>query len=215
MVIRDYYKNTCGNILNKHRELINTVKSKMIQASNTGILDVEHGIIHVNSTVILAATVMDRLLYEGKEDFDPEVCIIAAYCHDVGRADIKGALANHEFIGAMNLRSEMGNKDRYGEYTERFKQDIYNAIIYHKWSMQPQTTEGLIVRDADKLDWLSKWRWEYFKENDKKKSDIDIVELLPRLKDEILNFQCSKQLYDEMIYEIKEDLKHYGIKHLI
>ena len=34
------------------------------------------------------------------------------------------------------------------------------AIENHKWDMIPKTNEGLVVKDADKLAWIGKGRWE-------------------------------------------------------
>ncbi len=76
----------------------------------------------------------------------------------------------------------------------------YKAIESHKWNMTPKSIEGLIVKDADKLAWLGSRRWESCLNNEQ---DLDtIMELLPKLKDSILYFNESKNIYDRDIINL-------------
>ncbi len=63
--------------------------------------------------------------------------------------------------------------------------------------MYPKTKEGLLVKDADKLAWLGKGRWTSCIKN-KQKLD-SLVELLPKLRQEILYFDESRKIYDRDI----------------
>ena len=66
--------------------------------------------------------------------------------------------------------------------------------------MTPETTEGLIVKDADKLAWIGKGRWESYIKNNQRLDTI--VELLPKLRNEILYFEESRKIYDDNIIEL-------------
>ena len=94
------------------------------------------------------------------------------------------------------LKEEMLKYD----YDISFIDKCYKAIINHKWNMIPETNEGLVIKDADKLAFLGKRRWlECINHNYKLDS---IIELLPKLKYEILYFSESKKLYDKLLIEL-------------
>lgn len=94
------------------------------------------------------------------------------------------------------LKEEMLN----GNYDMELIDKCYKAIINHKWNMFPETNEGLVIKDADKLAFLGKRRWiECLNHNYKLDS---IIELLPNLKEEILYFDESKKIYDRLIIEL-------------
>lgn len=172
------------DIENRHKELINKAKAYMI-----AIKDKEHDINHVYDVVEFTK----KLLSKVKLEIDCEVCIISAYWHDVGR--IKSE-ENHEKESAEMLKDTM----KLMNYDENLIFKCYKAIEFHKWSMSPTTTEGLIIKDADKLAWLGKKRWQNCI-NNKQRLD-SIVELLPKLRNQILYFQESKELYDVEIINI-------------
>lgn len=180
-------------------------------AESVHTVDGEHGIVHAYNVRKIAEEIIHRLgNTDSLEGLDVEVCVLASYCHDVGRA-LSAEGIDHEYIGAVALADEMSRLGVEGNTL----QTLYNAIIYHKWSMKPKTLEGIIVRDADKLDWVSEWRWQYYIENKIKREDIATIDLLPILRNEILQLECSKQLYDKMVYEIGDYLKHYEIDGII
>ena len=66
--------------------------------------------------------------------------------------------------------------------------------------MKPETIEGLIVKDADKLAWIGIGRWKSCIQNNQRLDTI--VELLPKLRNEILYFDESKRIYDEDIIKL-------------
>ena len=65
--------------------------------------------------------------------------------------------------------------------------------------MQPQTIEGEIIRDADKLDFISIARWKSCLENNNLKALQELSNLLPKLRNEILHLDISKKIYDKKI----------------
>ncbi len=168
----------------KYKELIDIAKSYM-----NSINDYEHNMSHVVDVVNYTKELLDNI----NEDIDKEVSIISAYWHDVGR--MKDPL-NHEKISADMLKHEMIKRN----YDETFIDKCYKAIVNHKWNMSPETIEGLLIKDADKLAWLGVNRWnECLKHNQKLDS---IISLLPSLRDKILYFDYSRTIYDRDIVKL-------------
>ena len=180
-----------NNIESKHNKLINKAKEYMNQ-----ITDCEHDIHHMQDVVKYTYELLDKV----NIDVDNEVCIIASYWHDVGR--IK-CTEGHEKKSAEMLKEEM---ETYG-YDKDFINKCYIAIENHKWNMNPKNNEGLIVKDADKLAWIGKGRWKSCIEKNQRLDSI--VNLLPMLRNEILHFKESKEIYDRDIIKLIEILyKH-------
>ena len=172
----------------KHKILISKAKEYM-----ASINDKMHDINHMYDVVFYTKKLLEIL----NLDVDKEVCIISAYFHDVGRIKLN---EGHEKLSADMLKEEM---EKLG-YDEIFIDKCYQAIIYHKWSMEPKTLEGKIVKDADKIGFIGLNRWKACIES---KTDLDnIIELLPRLRNEFLYFTESKNIYDEEILKLLEYL---------
>mgnify|MGYP004630177675 CR=1 FL=1 len=89
---------------------------------------------------------------------------------------------------------------RKRNYNEDFIIKCKKAIENHKWNMRPETVEGLIIKDADKLAWLGKERWTSCLNT--KQELNDIINLLPQLRDNILHFEESKRIYDRDIINL-------------
>lgn len=173
-------------IENKHKVIIDIAKNYM-----GSIKDNEHNINHMIDVVNYTKELL-KLISED-EDIDKEVCIISAYWHDVGRIKLTNG---HEKLSAEMLQDEL---ERHG-YEKDFIMKCYKAIENHTWNMTPKSIEGLIVKDADKLAWLGSKRWESCLNNEQ---DLDtIMELLPKLKDSILYFNESKNIYDRDIINL-------------
>ncbi len=175
-----------NNIEEKHKKLISIAKDYMIS-----IKDFEHNINHMNDVVCYTKELLSCI----NETVDVDACIISAYWHDVGR--IK-TVEGHEKISAEMLKEEMKRLN----YDDELIDKCYMAIENHKWNMSPKTIEGLIIKDADKLAWLGLGRWkECINHNQKLDS---IIELLPKLRNEILYFEESKKIYDRDIIKLVE-----------
>ena len=169
----------------KYKDLIDIAKRYM-----QNIKDFEHDINHVNDVVYYTERLIEKL---DKSVINIDVCIISAYWHDVGR--IKGN-EEHEKLSANMLKNVM---EMYN-YDEAFINECYDAIEFHKWNMNPKTLEGLIIKDADKLAWIGINRWKNCIKNNYKLDEI--VNLLPKLRNEILCFEESKIIYDEDICKL-------------
>lgn len=76
--------------------------------------------------------------------------------------------------------------------------------------MEPKSIEGKILKDADKLSFLGINRWNNCIRNNYKL--IEIIQLLPKLKNEILCLDESKKIYDEAMIVLIKFLHDYIIK---
>ena len=161
---------------------IEEIKIKYNDLINKALLIIEendepvHGIGHINGVVNNTI-----LLLEKYPEADKEVCLLSAYWHDVGR---KYGKKGHELKSAEMLKEELINN----EYEE--------AIYKHGEHDIPETFEGILVRDADKLDDLGIERW---------KECIEKNQRLPRiilgLKENLLKLDYSKEIYDQRAEE--------------
>lgn len=177
-----------------YSKLINTAKEYM-----KNIIDYEHNINHINDVVLYTKELLDNVNLEVNID----VCIISAYWHDVGRIKIN---KGHEKLSAQMLKEEMIKMG----YDNELINKCFIAIENHKWNMQPKTIEGLILKDADKLAWLGSGRWNECLNKHQKLDSI--IDLLPKLRNEILYFEESKKIYDRDIVKLIKLLYNQSIK---
>lgn len=180
-----------NDIEKKYDILINKAKEYMSQ-----ITDYEHDNRHMKDVVNYTYELLDKV----KINVNRDICIIGAYWHDVGR--IK-CVDGHEKISAEMLKNEM---EKQG-YDRQFIKECYIAIENHRWDMVPRNNEGLIIKDADKLSWIGKERWKICLENNQRLDSI--INLLPKLRTEILYFEESKEIYDRDIVRLLEILYNY------
>lgn len=178
-------------IYNKNKELIDIAIEKSKKLDN----DPLHFIGHTYDVINYTKELLKKI------DANKEICIIAAYWHDVGRiVTDKG----HEEESGKILKEEM---KKLG-YDEDIIEQCYLAVVNHKRGCIPPTIEGKIVRDADKIAYIGKKRWERCLEQDYTVLDEIIEKFLPILKDEILRLDYSKELFErDMNSYINEYLK--------
>lgn len=172
-------------IYNKNKKLIDAAIEKTKLCEN----DPLHFIGHTIDVVNYVKELLEEI------NANKEICIIAAYWHDVGRS-VKDI--GHEEKSGKMLKEEM---EKLG-YNNEMINACYLAVINHKRSSNPETIEGKIVRDADKIAYIGKNRWERcIKENPECLNEIiDIY--LPVLRNDLLRLECSKRLFDR-------DMKSY------
>lgn len=181
-----------------HSKLIETAKKHM-----KSITDFEHNINHMNDVVLYTKELLNSI----KLEVNADICLISAYWHDVGRIKVD---EGHEKLSAEILKDEMKKL----EYDDELINKCYKAIENHKWNMNPKTAEGMVLKDADKLAWLGVGRWIDCLNNNQNLDSI--MNLLPKLRDEILYFNESKKIYDRDIIELIKLLYNYkssGNKH--
>lgn len=171
---------TYQRIENKFKKLL----EKAIEIMKT-VEDSKHSLSHVKAVVNYTKEILDKV-----EQANKEVCLISAYWHDVGRSvQEKG----HAKLSADMLQEEMRNLG----YQEEFIQKCYLAIYKHSWKEKPETLEGKIIRDADKIDFVGIGRWKQCIETNCKFNKI--LQLLPIMRKEVLELECSKQIFDREI----------------
>lgn len=164
----------------KHKKLISIAKDYMSKVD-----DPKHSTDHMESIVKYTKEIL-----EFEKEADKEVCIISAYWHDVGRISKE---KGHAKLSAKMIQEEMQKQN----YDEEFIEKCVKAIINHGWAEQPDTLEGIIIRDADKIDFVGIARWKNCIENDCKFRKI--LDLLPTLRKDILKLDCSREIYDREI----------------
>jgi HD superfamily phosphodiesterase len=168
----------------KYKNLIDISKNYM-----SSINDFEHDINHMNDVVFYTKELLNKL----NVDINYDVCIISAYWHDVGRIKVNNG---HEKLSSEMLKKIMEKNN----YDKKLIEECCKAIENHKWNMKPETVEGLVIKDADKLAWLGRGRWNSCFNNNQKLDEL--IELLPRLKNEFLYFEESKLIYDKEVVNL-------------
>lgn len=167
-------------IENKYSKLI----KKAIEIMDK-VPDPKHSISHMESVVKYTKEILSVEL-----GADIEVCILSAYWHDVGR--FKGE-KGHALLSAEMLKQELIKEN----YNKGFIEKCYLAIYKHGWEEQPETVEGKIIKDADKIDFVGISRWKSCIENNCKL--YEILDLLPTLRKNIFEFEISKEIFDREI----------------
>lgn len=144
--------------------------------------DPAHDIEHVTSVTRSALQICSEI------DFK-DTLIIEVMCgwHDVGRL----FSPIHEELSAQIARYNLLGYDCDADTVEV----VYQGIRFHQWKMKPKTLEGDILRDADKLDFISVDRWKKCIKENHTEHLISIAELIPKLR-EILTLDASKEIYD-------------------
>ncbi|NIO22983.1 MAG: HD domain-containing protein, partial [Candidatus Aenigmarchaeota archaeon] len=120
------------------RSQLNEIKE--FARKNSEGLDYNHDFEHIERTVKLA-----KLLAEG-EGADRDVCEVAAWLHDIGKAKNEEV---HGDIGANMAKPFLGRLGFKGDFIEKVCHAIecHDAASVHK----ARTIEAKVVFDADKL----------------------------------------------------------------
>jgi HD superfamily phosphodiesterase len=167
---------------------MNQIFAKSIETAQHYVLKTEdsaHDLDHTREVVTFAIEISKRVNYPNIELIE-----VAAWWHDVGRLfdsvheEISGKMAKE------NL-TELGCNHKEANL-------VYEAIRFHKWNMNPTCLEGDIIRDADKLQFISIKRWKKCIKTNEYTHIKPIIPLLPELRN-ILKLEVSKSIYDEMI----------------
>ena len=182
--------NEIESIKEKYKYLIDKAVKIMKE-----INDAVHGLSHVESVV--ANTI--ELLKEENEA-DKEVCILSAYWHDVGRIYGK---EGHGINSAEMLKKELINSN----YEEQFIEKCYKAICKHDSKEIPETLEGIIIKDADKIDCVGVERWKTCVKNNQR-----LPRIVPGLRENVIILDSSKKMHDKNARELIEYLSNIILK---
>lgn len=156
------------------------------------LIEDPHGINHAKNIAKNSIIIGRYLNYP-----DLKFLCLASYWHDTKKPSGKKAEELSAQLAKENLLS-------LGE-NEKTAQRMYDAIIFHKWNMKPLTIEGNIIRDADKLDFISISRYKKAKERNDEYIKL-IIPLLPKLRD-MFSQEISKKLYDKRIKKFNKKIK--------
>lgn len=175
-------------IYHKNKKLIEIAIEKIKVCENDSL----HFIGHTIDVVNYVKELLEQI------PANKEICIIAAYWHDVGKSVTdKG----HEEESGRILKEEMAKLG----YSNEMIEQCYLTVVNHKRKCIPPTIEGKIVRDADKIAYIGKNRWKRCIEEEPDALDEIIEVYLPILREEVLRLECSKKLFDrDMNSYVKE-----------
>lgn len=104
-----------------------------------------------------------------------------------------GKEKGHALVSADLLKEEMIKLD----YNEEIIEKCYKAIYKHSWKAEPETIEGIIIRDADKIDFVGINRWKQAIDSNCKFGKV--LQLLPTLRGDLLKLDISKKIFDREI----------------
>ncbi len=175
-------------------QALGVVSGRSIKAAQEimeGVTDGAHDKNHMAAVAAFARRICNKT-----RNADRLVVDVSAYWHDVGRRDVgKG----HEELGAKMAKNDLLGRGAPAD----FAQGVFDAIVNHQYGMTPQTLEGHIIRDADKLDFLGLYKWTG-PVREKIKGRIPsleerrkLIDMIPRLRDEILNLPASREIFDD------------------
>lgn len=181
----------------KHEKIIK--KAVNIMNNLDKDTSVNHSMEHIMCVVDNTEEILKRL--PDNIDIDKEVCIVSAYWHDTGRS-IQNE--NHAKISVEILSKELKEL----KYSKQFIEKCTQAIIYHSDEDKPETIEGKVIKDADKISFIDKNRWKrYIKSKHKSR----IIDRLPTYRNKVLCLEESKILYDEKIVDLVKLFYDYTI----
>lgn len=120
---------------------------------------------------------------------DVKMLETCGWWHDVGRLIDP---PNHERVSAQMLRVCLRRLGASSELSDK----AYSAIVSHGKYMQPETIEGNIVRDADKLEYISIERWEACLRHQHENRLVAYISLLAEFPD-FLALEPSRELFDQ------------------
>ncbi len=168
---------------------------KKARSYYTGYDDILHDLSHTERVVENAKEIAGALGYK-----DLEFLELCGYWHDVARTRGKEP---HEEAGAVMARQDLLSRGADEDLAKR----AYEAIRFHKSSANPVTTEGKIIRDADKLEIFSVIRWEKCEAAGWPKDCIEnlkkTIDNLPRYPD-LFSFDFTKRLYEGRLAEFQK-----------
>lgn len=132
-------------------------------------------------------------------DVDWDLLELAVWWHDTGRkyADLEHPIYSEKMAREYFLANG---------FDQSFVDQICEAILCHgnKMAVRPNFLEAKILKDADKLDFLTPVRWQEAIDN---KLDWAIeagINRIPVIRNHILNLDIAKKIFDRLFKEIVE-----------
>lgn len=159
--------------------------------------DPSHGFSHAQRVVANAALISTAVGYP-----DADLIAVCAWWHDVGRL----VDPDHEELSGILAYFDLRGRG----VAEPVCETVHHAVRLHRWDMRPNSIEGKILRDADKLDFLSWERWEEGMRAGQWQSVRTKQQLLPRLRG-LLELEAARAIYDQRIVAFRPHLQRAGL----
>ncbi|MEI7792076.1 MAG: HD domain-containing protein [Candidatus Berkelbacteria bacterium] len=159
--------------------------------------DVMHGVSHLESVLNYS-----NMIVKSYPEADLDILEISVWWHDVGRLYLDRGHALKSMEMAIESLTKIG-------FDASDVEKISIAIESHSNSSEkkPSTIEGIILKDADKLDFLTSLRWQIGMDNDRTK-EIEIgIDKIPLILTDILILPESKEIYAELFTNLVNYLK--------
>jgi hypothetical protein len=159
--------------------------------------NVMHGISHLESVLYYS-----NILAKNYPEVDPDVLEIAVWWHDVGRLYMDKGHAQKSMEMAIENLTKIG-------FSAIDVEKISVAIESHSNSSlkEPTMIEGIILRDADKLDFLTPARWQIGIDHERSEEIVEGIDRIPLILNEVLMLPESKELYNNLFAKLVEFLK--------
>jgi predicted metal-dependent HD superfamily phosphohydrolase len=159
--------------------------------------DASHGLDHAERVLKYSLEIA-----KNHPEVDLDALVLACWWHDVGR--IYGD-KGHQKMSADMVEKELPNYDFDSQFIEKVSEAIVNHSSHA--AVDPSNVEGKILKDADKLEYLTPTRWENSaKENFFHYFDPAIREI-PGIRNKLLFFDESRIVYDKLLFDLKEYAK--------
>jgi HD superfamily phosphodiesterase len=173
------------------RDSLRQLAIKKAKAYLVTINDVVHDISHMKTVWKYC-----QKIAKNYPDTDLDALEVAAWWHDVGRVYDNEEHSKYSTKMAREDLIKIGYSKKYSDY-------IASIIKDHPSSRVPRSLEGTILRDSDKLDFLSVNRWELVVENERYQSTQDAINKIPKLKQNVLKLPESKAIYDRLFLQLQ------------
>ncbi len=150
-----------------------------------------------------AERVVKNARYIGKElgFHDVELLEVCGWWHDVGRL----YNPDHEKLSAKLMADDL--KSRGVDFKTR--REAYKAVYKHRYDMNPKTVAGKIIKDADKLDFISVERWNKRESAGQHNNNLRNLAMLPNIRRSFY-FEATRLIFDRRLNRFAENLEHQG-----
>lgn len=157
--------------------------------------DAVHAESHIEQVMDFANQIVEEY-----PEADRDLLEIAVWWHDTGRSKSHASHANHAEIGGQIVKMELAKMG----FDSSFTADVSEAVASHSNSSgtAPATLEAKILKDADKLDFLTISRWKACMEAHEWWAIEGAIEKIPLIRNKILSLEVSRKIFDQLFKEL-------------
>lgn len=154
--------------------------------------DVGHDLTHAQRVAADARVIGVDLNYD-----DLDFLELCGWWHDVGRI----YNPDHEKLSAKLMCQDLKRRG----VAHKTRRLAHKAVYKHRWDMEPKTIEGRIIKDADKLDFISVERWNMRQVAGDQVRNQKNLDRLPYIRSHFY-FDISRRLFDQRLGAFAENL---------